>query len=513
LNKSEYNILIVEDSKFFNERIYDGMRRLGYNCNQSFSLKLLEEKIILYETHCIILDLHLPDGNSLDYISSIKHRIQDVKIIILTADKSSDSRDLFFKSGIIDYFIKTNDFKTTIKDMNCLIENLDTNKKETILVVDDSKIMVRNLQRVLSQRNYNILVAFSGEEALKIVYEEKNISLMILDITLPGISGEEVIVDIRENVSYDLPVLAFSDIRDAATVSKIIKVGANDFIHKPGVWEEFLLKVNFWISYQKKERSLKEEKLKLSNLNKTLEDRIQTAILENKEQQEILSNKSQLIAMGEMLANISHQWKQPLTVLSILLQKLYFKPVVTVEENEELVEESMVQINYLSTTIEDFRTFFISSTDVTDFNIVDTIKTALSIIGKTLESEQVNIDIRSHNSDFLINGKINTFSQVIINLLNNSKDALVSNKIKDKKVIIEYGVLENGKRYVTVEDNAGGIDNGILLKIFDPYFTTKFKTQGTGIGLYMSKNIIEKQMSGELSVSNIQNGAKFKIEL
>jgi C4-dicarboxylate-specific signal transduction histidine kinase len=115
------------------------------------------------------------------------------------------------------------------------------------------------------------------------------------------------------------------------------------------------------------------------------------------------------------------------------------------------------------------------------------------------------------SDDYVLYGKQNTFAQVIINILNNAKDALVSNHIENKTVIIKYGQQDN-VNYLSIEDNAGGIPNDVLPKIFEPYFTTKFKDQGTGIGLYMSKMIVENQMGGLLEALNSTNGAIFKIE-
>jgi signal transduction histidine kinase len=233
-------------------------------------------------------------------------------------------------------------------------------------------------------------------------------------------------------------------------------------------------------------------------------------VTELKQQQKTLTNQSRLAAMGEMIANISHQWKQPLASLSIMLQKLYYMPVTTQEENNKLVDKTLTQINYLSDTIEDFRTFFEEEKECVDFIIEDAIRSAMSIIGKTLENKQINVNIIKKNN-YILHGKQNTFAQVIINILNNAKDSLVSNNIRDKNIIIKYGT-RGSLNYIEISDNGGGIPKDILLKVFEPYFTTKFKDQGTGIGLYMSKMIIENQMGGKLIAANKDDGAFFIIE-
>jgi C4-dicarboxylate-specific signal transduction histidine kinase len=230
-----------------------------------------------------------------------------------------------------------------------------------------------------------------------------------------------------------------------------------------------------------------------------------------KQQQQMLAEQSRLAAMGEMIANISHQWKQPLSALSYMIQILQFKPIENKKQSDDLVEKALPQIDYLSNTIEDFRTFFMKEKENVDFNIQDAIKSALTIVGKALENNQIILKINTIN-DFELNGKQNTFAQVIINILNNAKDILVSNHIENKIITIKYGTNKLNVNYITIEDNAGGIPKDILSKIFEPYFTTKFKNQGTGIGLYMSKMIIENQMGGKLEASNSTIGAIFKIE-
>ncbi len=181
--------------------------------------------------------------------------------------------------------------------------------------------------------------------------------------------------------------------------------------------------------------------------------------------------------------------------------------------SEEFMHKSMDKANLLtntmSKTIDDFRNFFKPNKQEVEFFISDAIKNAISLIESTFQHHNITIESKI-NDDANIKGFPNEFSQVVLNILNNAKDAIIENNIGSGKVLINVEKIDN-KATISVIDNAGGIPNDILEKVFNPYFTTKEEGKGTGIGLYMSKNIIETNMNGKLLVENIENGAKFVI--
>ncbi len=158
-------------------------------------------------------------------------------------------------------------------------------------------------------------------------------------------------------------------------------------------------------------------------------------------------------------------------------------------------------VNFLNTTIEDFRNFFQKNSVKVEFNILDVINSSISIIDSSYKNNSIEIYIEASKDEFIIKNLKTEFAQVILNILTNAKDALKKKDPKEKIVKIEV-YTEQKNDVVKIYDNAGGIQNEILHKIFDPYFTTKHKSQGTGIGLYMSKQIIEKHMNGYLSAKN-----------
>jgi PAS domain S-box-containing protein len=267
---------------------------------------------------------------------------------------------------------------------------------------------------------------------------------------------------------------------------------------------------------QNLEHKVKEQTKQLKELNKTLKQRVLEEIKKNEEKQKLLFWQSRMASLGQMLANIAHQWRQPLTELNLTLFNMKKASINQDEEKiQELYKESKTLITNMSSTIEDFTNFFNPQKDKKSFEIKSAINEALFILKKSLEIENINIQINIPNN-YKILGVSNELSQVIVNLIQNSKDAFIQNNIKDKNIIINLKEqIIKGKKYLLLEikDNAGGINNKNIEKIFDPYFTTKHKSQGTGLGLFMSKMIIEKSLEAELGHKNCDDGSIFTITI
>jgi len=266
------------------------------------------------------------------------------------------------------------------------------------------------------------------------------------------------------------------------------------------------------------ERKLIEDRLKfksqqLEELNQSLEKRVEESILELRRKDQVLIQQSRLAAMGEMIGNIAHQWRQPLNVLGLYIQALKIKFVNGVLDQEDMdksIRESMLLIQHMSSTIDDFRTFFKPDKEKEDFNVCQAVARAVQLVRASFDNNQIKI-VLDCNVEAFINGYPNEFSQVILNILNNAKEALENSKTVNPQVTVTAGVEEN-RAVVTISDNAGGIPDELIYKIFEPHFTTK-GPQGTGIGLFMSKNIIEKNMNGRLTVQNKEGWAVFRIEV
>jgi len=233
---------------------------------------------------------------------------------------------------------------------------------------------------------------------------------------------------------------------------------------------------------------------------------------ELEEKQKIIFWQSRLASIGQMLANVAHQWRQPLTQLNLTLFNL--KKSFLKNNSEDVMKmyyESKEIIQHMSSTIDNFSNFFKPHKEKQAFFIKDSIIEALSILKKLIKTEQIIITKNLNNSKVL--GIPNEFSQVIINLIQNSKDAWNDNQFNDTKHITISLIEEKEFIIITFEDNAGGIDPKIMDKIFEPYFTTKHASSGTGLGLFMSKMICEQAFDGSMSVANSQNGTIFTMKL
>ncbi|GFO53737.1 hypothetical protein GMSM_07440 [Geomonas sp. Red276] len=232
------------------------------------------------------------------------------------------------------------------------------------------------------------------------------------------------------------------------------------------------------------------------------------------EKERLLLQQSRLAALGEMISNIAHQWRQPLNELGLIVQELplvYDKGAFSRDYLRESVAKFMRLLSHTSKTIDDFRNFFKPDKARVPFSPRDLVEQTLSLVHDSFRHLDIVVEV-SAEGEPVVTGHPNEFSQVILNLLFNARDAFLERQIEGRRIAIRIG-SENGYAVVSVQDNAGGIGEEIIDKIFDPYFTTRGPEKGTGIGLYMSKIIIEKNIPGRLSVSNVDGGARFTIEI
>jgi ABC-type nitrate/sulfonate/bicarbonate transport system substrate-binding protein/signal transduction histidine kinase len=258
----------------------------------------------------------------------------------------------------------------------------------------------------------------------------------------------------------------------------------------------------------------------LKKMNKQLFERIEIEMKRNEEKNRISIQQSRMASMGEMLENIAHQWRQPLSTISVAASGIEVKKELNILNDEDL-NDSLRHIKnatqYLSNTIEDFRNFFSKDKVSSNIKIRTTINKTIDLVSSTFAKEEITVVRNIQNISF--SSFENELIQVLMNILINAKDAL-ENKSSQKLIIIKVKQL-NENLIITIKDNAGGIDEEIIDKIFEPYFTTKHQFNGTGIGLYMSKLIVEKHLDGKLSAKNISfefnntlyKGALFKIVL
>ena len=263
---------------------------------------------------------------------------------------------------------------------------------------------------------------------------------------------------------------------------------------------------------KKYKNEVEQREEELHSLNENLSMKVQSGIDEGKQKDKKILEQAKLARIGSMISMIAHQWSPPLTELSGILMELEtatrFKKV-----NEKhilgAIERSDKMIQFMSNTIDDFRNFYRPDKVKEEFLVSNSCKNAINIIGATLKNFNIKLNINVEN-DKKIYGYPTEFSQVILNILSNAADILVEKSIKNPQIDLNIdtkGILS----IITIKDNAGGIAQKNQELIFDPYFSTKDSSKGTGLGLYISKLIVERNMGGELSVYNDDKGAVFKI--
>jgi len=227
-------------------------------------------------------------------------------------------------------------------------------------------------------------------------------------------------------------------------------------------------------------------------------------ITKEKEKDSIIIQQSRFAAMGEMIGNIAHQWRQPLSSISTISTgtKLRYKNnLICDEELEDAFNKINVHTQHLSSTIDDFREFFSEDRKKEYFSIDEVIEKSISLIDAMYMDNKITLNVKITNKELMLNGSSGELSQVFLNILNNAKDIFLEKDVENKIVLIRVSKNDN-MAVICIKDNAGGVPDDIKLKIFEPYFTTKHKSQGTGIGLFMSRKIIEQHYNGTLQCTN-----------
>ncbi|MEH7180461.1 sensor histidine kinase [Neobacillus vireti] len=255
-------------------------------------------------------------------------------------------------------------------------------------------------------------------------------------------------------------------------------------------------------------RELAEEYEIITN---SLEERVKEEGEKNRQKDLFLIQHSRLAAKGELISSIGHQWRQPLNRLSLIIQDVR-EALQFGEINDQYIEiftkESMSQINYMSQTIHDYQKFYQPNKEKSPFSVAQCVEDALSIFSSNLTDHKIHVDF-NYREQPMAYGYPNEYSQVILNILMNTKDVFVANGVKNRRLDISIGTKDNFV-FLDITDNGGGIESALLSRVFDPYFTTK--QHGTGIGLYMTKMIIEN-MNGSVQVNNSESGARFTLSV
>ncbi|WP_108064054.1 ATP-binding response regulator [Poseidonibacter lekithochrous] len=376
---------------------------------------------------------------------------------------------------------------------------MDSNylKKSTLLYVEDEDEIREFLKKRLERKVKKLYIAKDGAEGLESFCENRP-DFVLTDVTMPNLNGIDMAIKIRE-LDPTIPIIIMSAHSDTSYLLKAIELGVDNYLLKP---------------------------IDKTKLYKALENSIKANFLE----QELEENKKQILhqsrfaLLGEMTSMIAHQWRQPLNTISISLAKFLMNLELDkydlenpemrkkfpgfVQSNLERIED---YIQDLSGTIDSFAKIYKPSDHLEECSINESISHALRAFKNTLSHTDIIIydELQSNAKSNIYK---NEFIQICLNLLNNAYEHFLEREIQNPRIDIQTKENEEFIE-ISIKDNAGGISDEIIEKIFDPYFSTKFAKNGNGLGLYMSKLIIEEHLEGKLSVENENDGAKFIIKL
>lgn len=448
----------------------------------------------------ILLDILMPDIDGYEVCRKLKNNIDTVNIPIIYISSLENENEFKVKADdfICKPFSKELVFEKLERHLNRknIQDNLNNGEemiedtKKNILVVDDSPENIQVMVEVLKEE-YIVSVATSGQKALDML-DDFSPDLILLDVIMPQMDGYELCKILKQDFRLkNIPVIFVTILENEQDIVKGFELGAVDYVIKP--IEPVVLKARI------------NTHLRL----KSFQDKL---INDLKQKDELLLNQSKLAVLGEMFENITHQWKQPLSSISVATTGIKLEKehnILTDDRLISFIDTIDLSVNHLIQTIDDFKNFLVTDTKKHRFNIKDIIEKTIKLLLIKFKSD--NVVINRDLKDIEIVNYQNDLIQVLMNILSNAYEAL--SQISTNKEI-SIGLVKDDKNIcIEIKDNAGGIDEKYLNKIFNKYFSTKKDKEGSGVGLYMCKNIVEDRLDGQIKAENIQNGACFKIYL
>ena len=513
-----------KSNKNIKERIVDALGHMKYAEHENYVF------ITDYRANSILLGTQDIDKKSLasyvdaDYRSIVLEEIQKVRRykegFIKTRDANRGEKEIILVKdlGAFDWFLgtsiklntKAKEIKTRLIDM---VRSLPVDRSNFILLFDENK---------------NIISAKKEQKKL----HDNQLQIIKKNLTKELIWNEKRLHDYYYFTSYYEPLdwyfiygfktSTFSE-KELQKQKDLAKVLAREyeFISKASIIIIiFVLMLSLLLSlkvrkiFKKYQKEVEKKEEELQELNKSLEIRVQSEIKEHREKEKMLIQRAKMADMGDMLSMIAHQWRQPLNQLSYTLMNIdsaYEYNELTQEYLDEKIKEGNEQLEFMSTTIDDFRNYFKPDNRRELLLVREIIQKSVDLMQKTLEAKAIEIEIKLECNEHHEIYK-NEFVQVMLNLIKNAYDVLVDNNIQNPKITI-LSFCDKKNLTIEVYDNGGGVDEKIIETLFEPYVSTKDTKNATGLGLYMSKMIIEEHHSGILSVLNREKGACFIIKL
>ncbi|MBF0465783.1 MAG: response regulator [Nitrospirae bacterium] len=508
----ELCVLYVEDEAAVRLNVGESLMRLCRNLYLASNGKEGLDIYVAYRPDIVITDIRMPKMNGLAMAREIKKHNPKTQIIITTAFSDTDMLIESIELGVNQYVIKPINAEKLLEKLILCAKAVWTDRafKES-----------HDLFKKLSEGSA-FGVALHREKFLYVNPAMQSITgykpSELLNMCLWDVMGQRWKQGIKEQMFWRLKgvkmPLEYTEMelisKDGKT--KWIKL-LTDTVEYRGGFCGLLDMIDI--------TNEKQYEMDILQLNRTLEERVNEEIRKRSEQELLLVQQSKMAAMGEMIGAIAHQWRQPLNVISLImydLQDAFADGKLDSDYMNKSVDDSVNQIDFMSKAIEAFRNFLKPSKKKELFNLVQSINDTLLLFGAMLSTVGITVNLNFNEDDIMeAEGFANEFKQVIFNIINNARDAIEGNRattnVRTRGRIDITGWRTEDRVIVEISDNGGGISPEACCKVFDAYFTTKEDKKGTGIGMYMSKTIIERNMGGKLTASNRGDGAVFTIEL
>ena len=383
---------------------------------------------------------------------------------------------------------------------------LKITKKLHVMYVEDNDTTLNFTSQLFENFFEKIVIATDGHQGVELYQNNRDIDLIITDINMPYLDGISMIEEIRED-GFRGDIIILSAYSNTEFFTKTIRLGVSGYMLKP-------LELDALIDVLKPLT----EKIILKNENRDYQERLEERVEEEIEKTRIrdvmLSREARYASIGRMIDAIGHQWKQPISIINSYLDSTKYKFKNNIEINREDILNVCVkienQLTFQIETLDEFRSFFRDDDVFEDVQLLQLFKSISILIQDSLAQEKIELDINIEKKT-MIKTNIKQLQHVFINIIDNAKDAYKNCHKCDKSIKIR-STSDNLFVTVSIEDNAGGIDESHLVNLFNPDFTTKKATGGSGVGLYLAKQIVEK-IGGSISVKNGERGAIFSIIL
>lgn len=368
--------------------------------------------------------------------------------------------------------------------------------KYKILIIEDDEALRFLMKKKLEMEGFLTEVFATGQSFLDYYNGDESNTIVLMDYQLPDLNAK-TLIEVLMNNNWNPPFIVITGHGDERIAVEMMKLGARDYLVKEYSFMDLLIPV-----------------IRQTAKQIDLEKKLAQVVSASREKDSIMILQSRQAAMGELIGNLSYFWKNPVEELRTIINnivKSFDAGVLDKSKLDEYLKIVEIIAFDINERMNDIQILFSNSIEEETFSLNSAIFKAITLFKPLFQHHGIKIKTEL-NADITIKGNQVGFIHMMINILSNSKDALIQRKIEEP--LIQINLLRNNNTYqIIVKDNAGGIPKNMINKVFDPYFTTKNNENSVGLGLFISKTYVERELNGRIFVGNTEHGAEFKIEV